>query len=268
MVALSEELVQYVERWTTYDHQNVAKCYGYALGHGPMPALIMKYHVKGNIIRYLKENHGSFDDKTRLVQGIAEGLYYLHTLEPPVIHGDLRGANILVDDERNAVIADYQLVYVGNSGNVISYEPARWMAPELSESSDYTKATDTFAFAMTIIEVFTECVPFGSEQRNTTILRIIWEGGRPNIPEDILNHSWFSILLRQCWEQNPTMRLTTGRVREQFIKNFRRPRRSRTNIFSYISNIAFKIRLLGFRGVLDVLLSLAVSARCYSSSSG
>jgi len=62
-------------------------------------------------------------------------------------------ANIFVDDERNAVIADYQLVYVGNSGNVISYEPARWMAPELSESSDYTKATDIFAFAMTIIEV-------------------------------------------------------------------------------------------------------------------
>jgi len=59
--------VQYVERWTTYDHQNVARCYGYALGHGPMPALIMKYHVKGNIIRYLKENQGSFDDKTRLV---------------------------------------------------------------------------------------------------------------------------------------------------------------------------------------------------------
>ena len=100
-----------------------------------------------------------------------EELYYLHTLELPVIHGDLRGvrelkalmcivlrevlnqANVLVDDEGNAVIADYQLVYVGNSGNVISYEPARWMAPELSEDSDYTEATDIFAFAMTIIEV-------------------------------------------------------------------------------------------------------------------
>jgi len=62
-------------------------------------------------------------------------------------------ANIFVDDERNAVIADYQLVYVGDSGDAISYEPARWMAPELSEGSDYTKAIDMFAFAMTIIEV-------------------------------------------------------------------------------------------------------------------
>jgi hypothetical protein len=68
-----------------------------------------------------------------------------------------------VDNERNAVIADYELVHVGNSRKFSGYEPraaARWIAPELSDSAgsgdanhDYTKATDIFAFAMTIIEV-------------------------------------------------------------------------------------------------------------------
>jgi hypothetical protein len=68
-----------------------------------------------------------------------------------------------VDKERNAVIADYELVHVGDSRKFAGYEPraaARWMAPELSdsagsenESPDYSIATDIFAFAMTVIEV-------------------------------------------------------------------------------------------------------------------
>ena len=75
----------------------------------------------------------------------------------------LRQANVFVDKERNAVIADYELVHVGDSRKFAGYEPraaARWMAPELSdsagsenESPDYSIATDIFAFAMTVIEV-------------------------------------------------------------------------------------------------------------------
>lgn len=74
-------------------------------------------------------------------------------------------ANVFVNNEKRAVIADYEL------GQVIEYRknfttikpagPTRWTAPELTshtgddedDGPHFTAATDIFAFAMTVIEV-------------------------------------------------------------------------------------------------------------------
>lgn len=90
-------------------------------------------------------------------------MYVSRKSRHPIAETVLRQGNVFVDNERNAIIADYELVHVGHSKRFSGYEPreaARWMAPELSdsagsedESPDYTIATDIFAFAMTVIEV-------------------------------------------------------------------------------------------------------------------
>src|SRR6266550_2556584 len=53
-------------RWITFDHKNIANCYGYTKQQ-PLPALVMKYYAKGNIIRYLMNESPSFDDRLLLV---------------------------------------------------------------------------------------------------------------------------------------------------------------------------------------------------------
>ena len=53
-------------RWTTFDHKNVAKYYGYTK-QPPLPALVIKYYAKGNIIRYLNNESLPFDDRLLLV---------------------------------------------------------------------------------------------------------------------------------------------------------------------------------------------------------
>lgn len=49
--------------------------------------------------------------KTRfaIVLDIARGLEYLHSLDPPVIHGDIKPSNILLDQHFSAKIADFGL---------------------------------------------------------------------------------------------------------------------------------------------------------------
>ncbi|KAF8346422.1 kinase-like domain-containing protein [Amanita rubescens] len=221
-----------VGRWVTLDHKNVAKCYGYTK-QSPLPALVIKYYAKGNIIRFLNNESPSFDDRLLLVRDIAQGLEYLHSQEQPIVHGDLRGVNIFVDDDRHAVLSDYELRHVIDRSNFTTTKPAgpvRWMAPELSLGDDeddgphFTTATDIFAFAMTVIEIFTGDVPFTSRRSDMAVARMISEGRRPDVPEEINNHQWFSELLQRCWNEDPAVRPTASQVVDALTVRFRHRR--------------------------------------------
>jgi serine/threonine protein kinase len=96
---------------------------------------------------------------------IAQGLDYLHSLN--IVHGDLRGTNILISDEGNACLSDFGLATAffeadptaaitcsNHAGSV------RWWAPELIEPKSFgcerfvrTPATDVYAYACVCLEV-------------------------------------------------------------------------------------------------------------------
>ncbi|KAJ7224227.1 kinase-like domain-containing protein, partial [Mycena pura] len=59
----------------------------------------------GTILKHLAEN-GNANVERRLFE-IAQGLAYLHSQD--IIHGDLRGSNILVDDDWHVRLADFGL---------------------------------------------------------------------------------------------------------------------------------------------------------------
>lgn len=94
---------------------------------------------------------------------MARGLAYLH--EESVVHGDLRGANISINDSGEAVVNNIGVVRVAlddSNGTHVTESlkdasALRWMAPELLdpnlENPKLTKETDMYAFAMTAIEV-------------------------------------------------------------------------------------------------------------------
>jgi serine/threonine protein kinase len=93
---------------------------------------------------------------------IAQGLAYLHSQD--IIHGDLRGTNILVDDKGHACLADFGLAVFSNAtlANQSSQHggSVRWMGPELLypqscglENFQRTFANDVYSFACVCIEV-------------------------------------------------------------------------------------------------------------------
>lgn len=94
---------------------------------------------------------------------MASGLLYLHN--NGVIHGDLKGANILISDSGRACLADLGLSCVRDANGLktasLSSNPeggaARFQAPELFhpeiESPIRTKASDVYAFSLVCYEV-------------------------------------------------------------------------------------------------------------------
>jgi len=77
--------------------------------------LLCDYMVNGSLWEFLggaSKPNQKLDWRTRynIAVGVAEGLKYLHhDCEPPIIHCDIKSANILLDDEYVAHIADFGL---------------------------------------------------------------------------------------------------------------------------------------------------------------
>lgn len=95
---------------------------------------------------------------------MALGLAYLHGLTPGIVHGDLKGANVLVTQSRRACLADFGLATAIDSNTIAMTHKStvrtggtvRWQAPELFDPSVYqqnSKASDIYALACVYYEV-------------------------------------------------------------------------------------------------------------------
>jgi len=148
-------------------------------------------------------------DLVKKLQQIASGMEYLHSLDPPVLHRDLKSANILLAEggERLA-IADFGLArYQAASGKKMTAETGsyRWMAPEVIRHEEYDKACDVYSFAITTWEMLTYQIPFANLMPVEAAFAVAREAQRPRIPLE-----WAQLpiaeMLRACWHQVPNKR--------------------------------------------------------------
>ncbi|KAG6807745.1 hypothetical protein H0H92_006493 [Tricholoma furcatifolium] len=172
-----------------------------------MPLLVYPWMENGDLMSYLVRNPHA--NRLQLLLDILLGVKYLH--ERFVVHGDLKGANILVDDSGRALIADFGLASILPSvGGTTMY-----MAPELfGEGAFNTKETDIFALGCLIFEIFTGKPPFANFRKEVIESKIMY-GFRPERPSES-NPSWNAwgltekiwALIVMCWDANPDQRPT------------------------------------------------------------
>ena len=131
-------------------------------------------------------------------------------------------ANILIDNDGNARLADFGLLTVVSDSTRAATTTLsegsgtpRWMSPELRDPVRFgvkngrpTKESDCYALGMVVLEVLTGKVPF-SGCSHLLAVRKISEGehpGRPKGPEAV----WFTDdlwrMLEQCWSRKPKER--------------------------------------------------------------
>ena len=143
----------------------------------------------------------------------------------------LTKANILIDKEGNARLADFGLLTIVSDSThpvtTTSSEGAgtmRWMSPELldperfgSENGRPTKESDCYALGMVVLEVLTGRVPFPN-CNNLVVMRKIVEGEQPEKPQGP-EAVWFTddlwATLEQCWVPKPELRPTVEGVLER-----------------------------------------------------
>ncbi|KDQ17165.1 hypothetical protein BOTBODRAFT_105789 [Botryobasidium botryosum FD-172 SS1] len=180
-----------MEVWQDLRHPNVLPFIGLYL-HESKIYLLSPWMKEGDLISFLKRN--THADRAHMVLQIAYGLLYLHTRG--VVHGDLKGANILVSDTGEPRLADFGLSHKDIQESAVEHSLAwynggnpRWQSPELltartPEEAVRTTASDMFAFGRVIIEVYTEEVPFAGVFLYSAVMQMVMAGESPARPTD------------------------------------------------------------------------------------
>ncbi|GBG86322.1 hypothetical protein CBR_g41316 [Chara braunii] len=104
--------------------------------------------------------------RVRIALHVSKAIRYLHEeIDPPVLHRDVKSANILLDQNKRAKLADFGLAKLGQSILVDTerggVEPRRlcgtygYMAPEYMVWGKLTARNDVYAFGVVLLEIVT-----------------------------------------------------------------------------------------------------------------
>ncbi|KAJ7827425.1 kinase-like domain-containing protein [Mycena leptocephala] len=153
--------------WQYLKHPNIVKFHGVDVTTFPAPtmAMVSSWMSQGNVLNYMAGNSPVSRYSITLLDDIIQGLMYLHAEN--IVHGDLCGRNILID-ERRAFLTDFGLAAFVELDTSIKTSTrkgsTRWMAPELLLPDVYhpglpfrqTPASDVWAFGCVCCEVCSE----------------------------------------------------------------------------------------------------------------
>ncbi|KAF8142866.1 kinase-like domain-containing protein, partial [Mycena galopus ATCC 62051] len=195
-------------------HENILGFVG-ILDDPKRMCIVMSWMEGGELNGFLKRNPDA--PRAPLAHQICVGLDYLRSQF--IVHGDLKGANILIDEQGNPHISDFGSSHIvpclettRSSHELLQNPPQstcgtyRWIAPEIliphrfdKSASRATFESDVFSFTMVLYEARGD-IPFYEKSDMAANLAIL-EGARPpNISDEI----W--ILASECWRQHPTDR--------------------------------------------------------------
>lgn len=101
----------------TVRHDNILPLYGYSQD-GDIPCLVCQFMPNGSLEDRLQCRQGTFPlswkQRFNIARGTARGLQFLHTISgKPLIHGDIKSANILLDRNYEPKIGDFGLAREG-----------------------------------------------------------------------------------------------------------------------------------------------------------
>lgn len=158
----------------------------------------------------------------RILHEIALGVNYLHNMNPPLLHHDLKTQNILLDNEFHVKIADFGL----SKWRMMSLSQSRssksapeggtiiYMPPENYEPGQKSRASvkhDIYSYAVITWEVLSRKQPFEEVTNPLQIMYSVSQGHRPDtneesLPFDIPHRALMISLIESGWAQNPDER--------------------------------------------------------------
>ncbi|EMD41266.1 hypothetical protein CERSUDRAFT_39571, partial [Gelatoporia subvermispora B] len=210
-IAIFQLLFQEAVVWKYLRHPNITPFVGINTTYASL-VLICDYMDGGNVVEYLKREPCS--NRIQLTLDIAQALGYLHGMQ--IVHGDLKGLNILVNDEGRACLTNFgltKLTYHDMLSTVSIQEVSlRWTTPELFEPERFgllisvpTTASDIYSFALVMWEIFTGSYPFGDIANGLRVTFSIISGERPRRPRRAMplgldDGVWE--LMERCWQED------------------------------------------------------------------
>ncbi|KAF9644752.1 kinase-like protein [Thelephora ganbajun] len=178
-----------VVTWRTLHHPNVLPLIGVTMTEKRF-VMVSEWMDNGNVNEFLKRSDTDVD-WLELLREATTGLIYMH--DKGVVHGDLKGHNVMIDKDGHACLAEPGLVMLipdqsAFVSSCIESGTLPWMGPELLDPESFglkkrrpTRESDCYALGMVIYEILSGQVPFATYGPFGTLTRIL-RGERPKRP--------------------------------------------------------------------------------------
>lgn len=185
-----ESLESEIALLKTIQHPNIVH-YLDSYADGEFLNIFLEYVPGGSVVALLR-NYGAFEEQLvqNFVRQILQGLRFLHA--QAIVHRDIKGANILVDNKGGVKISDFGISKKGESGLLVQARGQRgmlqgsvyWMAPEVVKQTSYTPKADVWSVGCLVVEMLTALHPWPKLDQMQALFQI-GMSKHPALPDDI-----------------------------------------------------------------------------------
>ncbi|KAJ0392227.1 hypothetical protein P43SY_009363 [Pythium insidiosum] len=158
-------------------HDHIARFVGVAWNTPSDLCIVSEFLAGGDVRallqRYVSEGRpeGFSPEKIKIALHVAHALTYLHSLQPIVLHRDLKSKNILLTEDGDAKLTDFGVSREMEDATMTAgVGSSLWMAPEIVQGERYDEKADVYSFGVVLSELDTNELPFAEAQREGVLV--------------------------------------------------------------------------------------------------
>lgn len=209
-------------------HRNIVSVLGFCL-ESKHPYIISEF-IRGQCLKDFIKLSGSqlmWPHRVKILSQVADGMAYLHSTNPSILHRDLRCGNLFVTENDVIKICDFGVVKLTQplrsacqkddcccQGRYSACPPSiAWTAPEVlqhpnsQETEEHiTKSSDVYSFGIVMWELVMCEDPFEEMSTLQEVMDFVISGGRPEFPQYRNMMPLYSELMETCWKNKPDER--------------------------------------------------------------
>ncbi|XP_059633703.1 protein NSP-INTERACTING KINASE 3-like isoform X2 [Cornus florida] len=162
-------------------HRNLLRLLGFCMSENER-LLVYPYMPNGSVASRLRDHVRGrpildWSRRKRIALGTARGLVYLHEqCDPKIIHRDVKAANILLDEDFEAIVGDFGLAKLLDHRDSHVTTAVRGtvghIAPEYLSTGQSSEKTDVFGFGILLLELITgqKALDFGRAAKQKGVM--------------------------------------------------------------------------------------------------
>jgi serine/threonine protein kinase len=230
------------------------------------PYLVMEYVVGETLEKHLAAKKPELQHVYSWGAALARALAYAH--EQGIIHGDIKPANIMINQDGRVMLTDFGIArfaaHVTQAGGLRG-TPA-YLSPEQIEGTPTDGRSDIFSLGIVLYQLATGQRPFRSDSVEAACAQILKAKITPPTKVNPRLPRAFDGIVERCLARNPENRYPNGEILSTELEAVARESLARPKPVRNRSMMSTAQRYAGAAAALVLALSVPIAARFYRNN--